>query len=94
MGKRNYLTSKMKTEIVLSLLRGEAIELLSRKYEVTVADISKWRDAFLESGENAFKRSSEDSKLKEAERLLGRLQMELELTKKKNELIQKRSGKS
>ncbi len=58
MEKRNYLTSKMKTEIVLSLLRGEAIELLIRKYEVTVADISKWRDAFLESGENAFNRSS------------------------------------
>ena len=92
MKKKNYLTSKKKTEIVLLLLRGEDIELLSRKYEVSLSDISQWRDSFLNNGENGFKRSAESSKLHNAERLIGQLQMELELTKKKNELIKKRNG--
>lgn len=90
MKKKNYFTSKRKTEIVLQLLRGEDMELLSRKYEVTMSDISQWRDIFLSNGENGFKRSPENSKLHKAERLIGQLQMELELTKKKNELIKKR----
>ena len=84
------MTSKRKTEIVLQLLRGEDMEMLSRKYEVTMSDISQWRDIFLSNGENGFKRSPENSKLHKAERLIGQLQMELELTKKKNELIKKR----
>lgn len=93
MKKKNYWTSKRKTEVVVQLLRGEDIETLSRQHEVTVSEISKWRDTFLQSGENGFKRSPEGSKLNKAERLIGQLQMELELTKKKNELIKKRNGK-
>ena len=92
MKKKNYLTSKRKAEIVLQLLRGEDIEFLSRQYEVTVSDISQWRDTFLRNGENGFKRSPGSSKLHKAELLIGQLQMELELTKKKNELIKKRNG--
>ena len=92
MKKKNYWTSKRKTEIVLQLLRGEDIETLSREYEVTVSEISQWRDTFLVNGENGFKRSPESSKLHKAERLIDKLQMELELTKKKNELIKKRNG--
>ena len=83
------MTSKRKTEIVLQLLRGEDMEMLSRKYEVTMSDIGQWRDIFLSNGENGFKRSPENSKLHKAERLIGQLQMELELTKKKNELVAK-----
>lgn len=93
MKKKNYWTSKRKTEVVLQLLRGEDIETLSRQNEVTVADLSQWRDKFLSNGANGFKRSPESSKLKEAERLIGQLQMELELTKKKNELIKKQNGR-
>lgn len=92
MKKTNYWTSKRKTEVVLQLLRGEEIELLSRKNEVSVSEISHWRETFLSGGENSFKRSPEDSKLNKAERLIGQLQMELEITKKKNELMRKRGA--
>jgi len=68
MEKRKNITSKIKVEIVLSLLRGEDPELVSREYGVTLADINLWRDQ---------------------ERKIGQLQMELELTKKKNELAAK-----
>jgi hypothetical protein len=87
--KRKNITSKIKVEIVLSLLRGEDPELVSREYGVTLADINLWRDQFIESGADGFKRKPDDSKLIAAERKIGQLQMELELTKKKNELAAK-----
>jgi len=89
MEKRKNITSKIKVEIVLSLLRGEDTELVSREYGVTLADINLWRDQFIESGADGFKRKPDDSKLIAAERKIGQLQMELELTKKKNELASK-----
>lgn len=89
MVNRRNLTSKIKSEIVLSLLRGEDVEILSRKHGVTIADISQWRDQFIENGTTGFKRKPDDSKLSAAERKIGQLQMELELTKKKNELVAK-----
>lgn len=89
MGKRKNITSKIKAELVLSLLRGEDPELISREYGVTVSDIHLWRDQFIESGSDGFKRKPDDSKLIAAERKIGQLQMELELTKKKNELVSK-----
>lgn len=89
MEKRKNITSKIKAEIVLSLLRGEDAELLSREHGVTIADISQWRDQFVESGTTGFKRKPADSMLSAAERKIGQLQMELELTKKKNELVAK-----
>ena len=89
MEKRKNFTSKIKAELVLSLLRGEDPELLSREYGVTLADINLWRDQFIESGTDGFKRKPDDSRLGAAERKIGQLQMELELTKKKNELAAK-----
>lgn len=89
MGKRKNITSKIKAEIVLSLLRGEDPELLSREHGVTLSDISLWRDQFIEHGTTGFKRKPDDSRLSAAERKIGQLQMELELTKKKNELAAK-----
>ena len=83
MEKRKNFTSKIKAEIVLSLLRGEDPELISREYGVTLADINLWRDQFIESGTDGFKRKPDDSKLSAAERKIGQLQMELELTKKR-----------
>ncbi len=83
MEKRKNFTSKIKAELVLSLLRGEDPELLSREYGVTLADINLWRDQFIESGTDGFKRKLDDSRLGAAERKIGQLQMELELTKKR-----------
>ena len=70
-------------------MRGENPDLISREYGVTLAYINLWRDQFIESGGYGFKRKPDDSKLMAAERKIGQLQMELELTKKKNELAAK-----
>jgi hypothetical protein len=44
MEKKTRFTSKIKTEAVFSLLRGESIEAVARKYGVTIADLNFWRD--------------------------------------------------
>ena len=76
-------SAKVKTQMVLELLRGKPIEEVSRENQVTVADLSAWRDAFIKNGEAGFKKHSRDSQIAEYEQALGRLQMENELLKKK-----------
>ena len=93
MSKKNYLTANAKTSIVLELLRGEDIETLSRKHQVTVGQLSQWRDDFISGGKQSFKKDPEAARLKQAERLIGKLQMELELRKKKSQVLKRLKGK-
>lgn len=83
-------SAKFKTEVVMELLKGSTAEELSRKYSLTIAEISQWRDEFIDNGMQGFKRNPEESKLARAERRIGQLEMELELVKKKNDFIAKR----
>jgi len=53
-------SAKRKMAVVLELLRGEDLESVSRKYAVTAATLSAWRDAFLASGEAGLKIREED----------------------------------
>lgn len=78
------MSSKKKTSIVLRVLRGESLDEVSRTEQVTMADLSSWRDLFLAYGEQGLKRSPKGSKAAEYERVIGKLQMENELLKKKS----------
>lgn len=51
MVKQKRKSAKLKTQMVLDLLRGKTIEEVSREYQVTIADLTEWRTAFLK-GEN------------------------------------------
>ena len=53
-------SAKRNMAVVLELLRGEDLESVSRKYAVTAATLSAWRDAFLASGEPGLKIRQED----------------------------------
>ena len=53
-------SAKRKMGVVLELLRGDDLETLSRKYAVTAATVSAWRDAFLAGGEASLKIRQED----------------------------------
>jgi hypothetical protein len=94
MVKQKRKSAKMKTEMVLELLRGKPIEEVSRENQVTVADLSEWRTTFLKGGEAAFKKHPDDSRFAEYERALGRLQMENELLKKKENIPSSGRGSS
>jgi len=53
-------SAKRKMSVVLELLRGAYLETTSRKYGVTAATLSKWREAFLAAGEEDLKIRQED----------------------------------
>jgi len=53
-------SARRKVTVVLELLRGEDLENLSRKYAVTAATLSAWRDSFLAGGEAGLKAREEE----------------------------------
>lgn len=48
-------SASRKVSVVLELLRGTDLESTSRKYRVTVATLTDWRDRFLAGGEASLK---------------------------------------
>jgi transposase-like protein len=79
-------SARQKTEIVLRLLRGEALDLVSRELGVPAARLATWREAFLAAGQDALKKPPLDSRDREMGRLrekLGEATMELELLHEK-----------
>lgn len=87
MEKRKYKTRisrQIKVETVLSLLRGDSIEELTRRLKVGVHEINSWKELFLSQGELGFKKPTKTpSRESELERIIGRQQIEIELLKKK-----------
>lgn len=47
--KPRWLANK-KTDAVMRLLRGEALDVLSREWKIEAHHLAKWRDEFLEGG--------------------------------------------
>ena len=43
-------SAKAKSEVVLRLLRGEAVDAVSREVQVPAHELEAWRQAFLEAG--------------------------------------------
>ena len=54
--ERGRWSSRRKTEVVLRLLRGEALDPLSRALGVTVATLAQWRDQVLAAGQAGVRR--------------------------------------
>jgi transposase-like protein len=84
--KPERFSAQRKAEIVLRLLRGEALDLLSRELGIPAARIATWRDAFLDAGQEAMKKNPLDSRDRELGRLrekLGESTMEIELLREK-----------
>ena len=48
-------SARRKVSVVIDLLKGEALESLSRRHGVTAAKLSQWRDEFLVGGEARLK---------------------------------------
>ena len=97
MGKRSKYTSKQKLEIVLEGLRTEtSITEVCRKYGISSSMYYKWRDLFLRKGEEIFANqgnfASERAyidKIREMERIIGRITIENEIFKKADILFRK-----
>ena len=88
---RRRMSARRTQETVLRLLRGEDLELLSRKLGVTAAELSGWREAFLAAGEVALKTRPADARDAEIGRLkekVGDLTMATELLEVKIERLE------
>jgi len=62
-------SAKRKVAVVLELLRGADLESTSRKYRVTAATLTEWRDRFLAGGETGLKSREADVEDEERRRL-------------------------
>jgi transposase len=62
-------SAKRKVTVVLELLRGADLESTSRKYRVTIATLTEWRDRFLAGGEAILKSREVDVEDEEKRRL-------------------------
>ena len=78
-----------KTELVLRLMRGEALDAVSRESQVPAHELENWKRVFLETGTRGLKTRSdpEERELTLARAKIGELMMRLELAEY---LIEKR----
>ena len=84
-GKGSW-SAKRKASVVVELLRGADLESTSRKYGVTAATLSEWRDAFLAGGAEALKIRQEDLVDEQGRRMksvIAELAMENELLRER-----------
>jgi transposase-like protein len=82
--KAPVFSFKQKAAIVLRLLRGEDLELLSRELGVTAAQLSQWREKFLQAGQASLKREpKKDAEIAQLKEKLGEVTMECELLHQK-----------
>jgi hypothetical protein len=78
-----------KTELVLRLLRGEALDAVSRESQVPAHELESWKRVFLETGARGLRTRTdpEERELTLARAKIGELMMRLELSEY---LIEKR----
>ncbi len=78
-----------KTELVLRVLRGEALDAVSRESQVPAHELERWQRIFLEQGKRGLrtKAEPEERELILARAKIGELMMRLELAE---DLIEKR----
>ena len=75
-------SAQRKTEVVLRVVRGEALDEVAREIQVPVHELEEWRRVFLESGQQGLKRRGLDPEERELRRLqakIGDMTMRLEL---------------
>ncbi len=75
-------SAKAKSDVVLRLFRGEAVDAVSREIQVAAHEIETWRKEFLEGGMAGLKKRGGDPDeraLKHTQAKVGELTMRLEL---------------
>jgi len=87
MTQRRTFTAEFKTRVVLDLVSGaHSTAELCRQHQLNQQVLARWKTEFLERAPLIFeqdqKRSAEQERIAELERLVGRLAMELDIAKK------------
>lgn len=87
MTKRRSYTPEFKAGVVLEILSGQkSLAQASREHGIKDSVISRWKQEFIERSPQIFEkensRDERDQRIAELERMVGRLAMELEMSKK------------
>jgi transposase-like protein len=87
MVQRRTFSAEFKTKVVLELLSGKkSLTEASREYEIKDTVLSRWKQEFLERAGEIFEQPKDiqdkDAHMAELERMVGRLSMQVELSKK------------
>lgn len=80
--KRRRITAKMKQEIVLRMLRGEALDILSRELDIPAEKLTRWRETFIQAGIEGLKtkpNSPEANENRMLKQIIGEKSVEIEL---------------
>lgn len=83
---RGRWSSKRKAEVVVRILKGEALDALSRELKVSTSRLSEWRDEFMASGQAGLmsrEPDHRDEQIKELHAKIGEQTMEIELLNEK-----------
>jgi len=87
MAKRRSFTPEFKAKVVLEvLIEDKSMAQASREYGIKDSVLSRWKQEFIERSPKVFEqgtlRDDRDERIAELERMVGRLAMELEMSKK------------
>ena len=94
-GRERRITAGRKRDAILRLLRGEPLKIMARELAVTAADLSAWREAFLEAGAASLKareRDDRDEKIDRLQSKLGEVLMDNELLQAKIDRLEAGGG--
>lgn len=99
MAKRRTFSPEFKAQIVLEVLTGaKSGAQICREHQIKDSVLSRWKQEFIERTPQLFERGErqnhEEERTAELERLVGRLTMELEMSKKASLLLTSRQNGS
>ena len=100
MRRRRKFTPEYKARVVLEMITDQkSAAQASREYGIKDSVLSRWKQEFIERSPQLFERGlakdDREQRIAELERMVGRLAMELEMSKKVSSLLnsdQKKSG--
>ena len=99
MGQRRRFTPEFKARVVLELISGARSQAeVCRQHNLKPQVVSRWKVEFLNKAAGVFQseeqRSTEQARIAELERMVGRLTLELEVAKKASALLNGNLGRS
>ena len=99
MRTRRRFTPEFKARVVLELLSGiKTSAEASREYQIKPDMLSRWKTEFLEKAPSVFRsgddQSAEQARIAELERMIGKLTLELEVSKKALSFLNGRQDRS
>jgi transposase len=99
MATRRTFTADFKVEVVLELLSGiKTSAELCRQHQLAPIVLARWKSEFMRQAPRLFTAegttSTEQQRIAELERLVGRLTLELDCAKKASTLLTSPSGRS